>query len=177
MLFRSEVYVTILQPNNPVVLQKISKGEMNMDRERVLLALEKIKNKSESRQVGPWCQYCRASGICPEAQEATRTLSTTSSAIIDPTQLPRLLEVCVVAENVIDAVRKKAREILEQGGEIKGWKLVTSKRRSVTNSSSAFHLLEKAFGGEVALGSCSVSLTDAAKAVSFKSGEIGRAHV
>ena len=31
-------------------------------------------------------------------------------------------------------------------------------------------LLEKAFGGEVALGSCSVSLTDAAKAVSFKSG-------
>lgn len=165
-----EVYVTILQPNNPIVLQKISRSEMRVERERTLLALDRIQEKSAQRQVGPWCQYCKATGICPEAQEATKTLSTTSSAVIDPSSLPRLLEVCSLAEGVIENVRKRAREILEGGGEIPGWKLVSSKRRSITSSASAYHLIKEAFGDEVAMGASSVSLTDATRSLATKAG-------
>lgn len=166
-----EVYVTILQPNNPIVLQKMTRTEIRLERERTLLALDRIADKSASRQVGPWCQYCKATGICPEAQEATKTLTTTSStAVIDPSQLPRLLEVCTLAESVIDNVRKRAREILDAGGEIPGWKLINSKRRSITSSASAYHLIKEAFGEEVAMGASSVSLTDATKSLATKAG-------
>lgn len=165
-----EVYVTILQPNNPIVLQKIGRSELRMERERTLLALDRIQEKSAHRVVGPWCQYCKATGICPEAQEATKTLTTSSSAVIDPSQLPRLLEVCTLAESVIENVRKRAREILDAGGEIPGWKLVSSKRRSLTNSACAYGLIKEAFGEEVAMGASSVSLTDAAKSLATKAG-------
>jgi hypothetical protein len=166
-----EVYVTILQPNNPIVLQKMTRSEIRLERERTLLALDRIADKSASRQVGPWCQYCKATGICPEAQEATKTLTTTStSAVIDPSQLPRLLEVCTLAESVIENVRKRAREILDAGGEVPGWKLINSKRRSITSSASAYHLIKEAFGEEVAMGASSVSLTDATKSLATKAG-------
>jgi len=166
-----EVYVTILQPNNPIVLQKMTRSEIRLERERTLLALDRIADKSATRQVGPWCQYCKATGICPEAQEATKTLTTTNStAVIDPSQLPRLLEVCTLAESVIENVRKRAREILDAGGEIPGWKLINSKRRSITSSASAYHLIKEAFGEEVAMGASSVSLTDATKSLASKAG-------
>jgi hypothetical protein len=165
-----EVYVTILQPNNPIVLQKIGRSELRMERERTLLALDRIQEKSAHRVVGPWCQYCKATGICPEAQEATKTLTTSSSAVIDPSQLPRLLEVCTLAESVIENVRKRAREILDAGGEIPGWKLVSSKRRSLANSACAYGLIKEAFGEEVAMGASSVSLTDATRSLASKAG-------
>lgn len=164
-----EVYVTILQPNNPIVLQKMTRSEIRLERERTLLALDRIADKSAFRQVGPWCQYCKATGICPEAQEATKTLTTTTS-VIEISQIPRLLEVCTLAESVIDNVRKRAREILDAGGEIPGWKLVNSKRRSITSSASAYHLIKEAFGEEVAMGASSVSLTDATKSLATKAG-------
>ena len=165
-----EVYVTILQPNNPIVLQKMTRSEIRLERERALLALDRISDKSATRLVGPWCQYCKATGICPEAQEATKTLTTTTSAVIEISQIPKLLEVCTLAESVIENVRKRAREILDAGGEIPGWKLINSKRRSITSSASAYHLIKEAFGEEVAMGSSTVSLTEATRSLASKAG-------
>lgn len=74
------------------------------------------------------CRYCRACGTpkCPESIKPVEVLQALAP-IKDRPALPgtigRWLDACSQAEDVIVAIRKEARRILEAGGTIDGWHL------------------------------------------------------
>ena len=163
-------YVAIIQAGQEVTLERLSSSAMGMEREKLRNELERLATQKDIRVVGPQCQYCKASGVCPEAQGATLTLAKTSSTMVNVGDLPSLLDSCIVAESVIDAVRAKAREHLTEGGSIKGWKIQTQNRRYITDSSEALNRLAEIVGTEKAIKAADISVTDAEKLIMEKEG-------
>lgn len=164
-------YVTILQPGKSVVIEKLSESALRMESERLKNELQKLETQIDTRVSGSQCQYCRAVGICPEAASQTMALAEIKPEardLINPQDLPKLLEGCIVAEAVIEAVRSRAREILSDGGEVKGWKLQSVKRRQVADDAEALERLAEELGTDGALKVASISLTEAEKAIQKK---------
>ncbi|NDB94969.1 MAG: DUF2800 domain-containing protein [Verrucomicrobia bacterium] len=164
-------YVTILQAGNPVVIEKLSESALRMESERLKNELERLETSIDTRVSGPQCQYCRAVGICPEAASQTLALAQIrpeTRDLINPSDLPKLLEGCIVAEAVIDAVRARAKEIISGGGEVKGWKVQSVRKRFITDDTEALQRLSEELGTDGALKVASVSLTEAEKAIQAK---------
>jgi hypothetical protein len=164
-----EAYVAIIQAGQGVVLEKLSESAIGMERERLRNELERLSSQKETRAVGPHCQYCKASGVCPEAQNATTALANVSTGtLISPVDLPRLLDSCIVAESVIDAVRQRARDYMSEGGSIQGWKIQTQNRRYITDATEALNRLAEVVGMKKAIEAADISITNAEKLIMDK---------
>lgn len=107
--------------------------------------MARIKLPDQPRNPSPdACKYCRAKEICPEARGEVaklpalakrdgRELTMTAEEIAD------FLSRAKVVEDVIESVRSKAKRILEDGGQIPGWKLKPgSTRESITKPETVF---------------------------------------
>ena len=77
-------------------------------------ALDKADEENAPRIPGAeQCQYCLAKSDCPEAeQEALSLVSTSVDMIL--ARMPKLLDRCILAENIVKAIREKAKEELGQ---------------------------------------------------------------
>ena len=71
---------------------------------------------------GDHCKYCKAAPFCDEKKLAAR-----SALLLDKTQEADLVEALAMVDEVeawAKDVKKAAHQLLEQGAEVKGWKLV-----------------------------------------------------
>lgn len=126
------------------------------------------------------CKYCKAKEICPEAQGIVQNLPALVSRnsceiVMSPEQIAEFLAVAPLAEAVIEAVRGKARRMLEAKQEIPGWKLKPgSIRESITNPELAFARFMDAGGTQAqfvqAITVAKTKFTAAVKAATGKKG-------
>lgn len=128
------------------------------------------------------CRYCRARTTCLEAQSYTLSISNAEiderkGAIVTPEQIGILLDRCELAGKMIEAIRSKAKRMLEDGVEIPGWKLKPGAvRESVSD-------VQKVFARVSALGvdaptfsaACSITKKNLKNIVKGATGAKGKA--
>lgn len=166
-----EASYAILQRNVTPVIETLLALDLKVWEQKLFLALDRATDKSARRTAGQWCLYCKAAGSCPEAHSATRELSVRGSEIMDITKMPELLNACLQAEGVIDAVRAKARTLLKDGLPIEGWALRDESRRSITCDSTAMERVVQGVGKAIASECVDFSLSRLEKALSKDLGK------
>jgi CRISPR/Cas system-associated exonuclease Cas4 (RecB family) len=128
------------------------------------------------------CKYCKAKGTCLEAQAMVERLSLEVSRdgreiVMSPERIAAFLDIAPAAEAVIEAVRAKARRMLEAGEQIPGWTLKPgSVRESITDPSTVFGRFMAAGGTQEQFMPCvSVTKTKLKDALKTMTGEKGKA--
>ncbi len=126
------------------------------------------------------CKYCKAKEICPEARGVVEHLPALVprdglEIVMSPEQIAEFLEKVPLAEAVIEAVRGKARRMLEAKQEIPGWRLKPGAiRETITNPELAFSRFLDAGGTQAqfvaAITVAKTKFKDAVKAATGKKG-------
>lgn len=93
--------------------------------------------------VGSHCAWCPAEATCPAKKELVRLAQDLVPAELVAAELSQALDVADHIESWIKAVRKKSHELLEQGAEIEGYKLVNKRASRVWNDTPALEELIK----------------------------------
>jgi len=83
-------------------------------------------NKSVTCVTGEECRYC-ASYKCPAAVQALRSVAVLEDTRPSPEVLGNLLKEALIAQSVIKSLFAQARDLLDTGTPIPGWKLVTGR--------------------------------------------------
>jgi hypothetical protein len=104
-----------------------------------------VSNPEKKPSVCEYCNWCSKVETCaPRMAALDSSLATTedsfAAVLADPVRLGDFLAKCKVFEKFWDSAKDKAREVLESGGEVPGWKLQkgrTSKYISVQNQLGA----------------------------------------
>lgn len=92
------------------------------------------------RTPGEWCTFCRARGVCPElreqaANDAMAEFANDGSLAVEPPAplelspdvAGQLLKSAALLEGWISGLRKYCRDVMDNGGNITGWKLVNTR--------------------------------------------------
>lgn len=87
--------------------------------------------------VGSHCDWCPAEATCPAKKELVAAAEGFNPVELIATELSQALEIAEHIEGWVKAVRKKSHELLEQGAEIKGYKLVNKRATRVWNDTPA----------------------------------------
>lgn len=123
------VIMAIIQParNNPLDVWETQVKRPVSFLAELLISVSSLKKAHLSPNSGEWCKWCPAASVCPakraEAQEMI-TLDTETSE--------GLAEALLLADKVepwLRKLRKHAHEVMDQGGEIPGFKLVRTEAR------------------------------------------------
>lgn len=127
------------------------------------------------------CRYCKAKAVCPEAlamaEAAPLAVSRDGRELsITPERMGEFLAQIPAIEAVVDAVRAKARRMLEAGEEVPGWTLKPgSVRETVTDPATVFGRFVAAGGTQEKFMPCvnvtKTKLKDAVKAVTGAKGK------
>lgn len=127
------------------------------------------------------CKYCRAKGICPEAQAEVNKLPTLVprdglEIVMTHEQIAEFLAKAPLAEAVIESVRGKARRMLEAGHAIPGWKLKPgSVRETIIQPETVFGRFVEAGGTQAQfVGAISITKTKLREAVKVATGRKGK---
>lgn len=178
-----EVTVAIIQPlaGEPTTCtygsEDLSRAEFEITR-----LMEAIRKPGQPRNPSAEaCKYCRAKGICPEAQAEVANLPTMVprdgvEIVMTPEQIAEFLAKAPLAEAVIESVRGKARRMLEAGHSIPGWKLKPGAvRESITNPEAVFARFIDAGGTqERFVGAITITKTKLKDAVKGATGRKGK---
>jgi hypothetical protein len=179
----NEVTVAIIQPlAGPPSRCTYSGEDLDMARFQINELMADVKRPGQPRvPLTDACKYCRAKPICPEARGVVEKLPALVprdglEIVMSPEQIAEFLEKAPLAEAVIEAVRGKARRMLEAKQEIPGWKLKPgATRESITNPELAFARFMDAGGTQAQfVQSITVAKTkfkDAVKAATGKKGK------
>jgi hypothetical protein len=92
-----------------------------------LKAVKAAKADDPETCAGDWCKFCPGASICPQKTGAAQ-----QAKLMDPKLLKTLRKSLKLADELDDwcaAVRETAHNQLENGAEIKGWKLVMKQAR------------------------------------------------
>lgn len=120
---------------------------LRLYKEQFLLAVDEAESTNPAICSGEWCDFCPAKPICPEKTGAAQR-----AKLMDVEQLDDLREALGLADELeswIAAVRAKAHEQIEQGGAIKGWKLVMKRAtRKWKDPEAAAKRLTRKLGGK-----------------------------
>lgn len=127
------------------------------------------------------CRYCKAKAVCPEAiamaEAAPLAVSRDGRELsITPERMAEFLAQIPAIEAVVEAVRAKARRMLEAGEEVPGWTLKPgSVRETVTDPATVFGRFVAVGGTQEAFMPCvsvtKTKLKDAVKAVTGAKGK------
>lgn len=113
-------------------------------------AMFSIQENPEYTRMGPWCQYCKATSICPSQAQHLRELFDTSEEVdnVEDLDMASFLDVLEKAQSVnrlIQETRDRAKELLAEGKELDGWELQVysngSKRLRPTTKSAEYAAL------------------------------------
>ena len=144
------VTVAIIQPGcNPQI------SVCGYDAEALVIARAEVQGiltaanepNAPRRPSASACRYCKAAATCPEAQATALSVVYLDTPDLPAEQLPDLLALAKVAEQVlgarIDAIRGRARELLATDPEaVPGWELRHGRLpRSVPDTGAAFEQL------------------------------------
>ena len=80
-------------------------------------------------KMGDWCKYCPALGQCPESQSEIKALAPVLlSTALSANDAGRILARKDLLMKIVKEAEKVAEETLLRGGEVPGFKLVTSRK-------------------------------------------------
>jgi len=178
------VTVAIVQPLAGPVSVCVYDGDA-LDKARVEIDdIIRLTQKPDAPRIpsAKACKYCKAKGVCPEAQklatDAPLAVSRDGRELsISPERMAEFLEQVPAIEAVVDAVKAKAKRMLEADPEsVPGWKLKPGAERetitdptTVYNRASALGVNAKAFMGCVSVAKG--KLKDAVKAATGDKGK------
>ena len=178
-----EVTVAIIQPlaGEPTTctygVEDLSRAEFEINS-----MMEDIRKPGQPRNPSAdACKYCRAKGVCPEAQAEVSKLPTLVprdglEIVMTPEQIAEFLAKAPLAEAVIESVRGKARRMLEAGHAIPGWKLKPgSVRETITQPETVFGRFVEAGGTQaqfvVAISITKTKLKEAVRSATGRKGK------
>jgi hypothetical protein len=178
-----EITVAIIQPlaGEPTTctygVEDLSRAEFEINS-----MMEDIRKPGQPRNPSAEaCKYCKAKGICPEAQAEVNSLPTLVprdglEIVMTPEQIAEFLAKAPLAEAVIESVRGKARRMLEAGHAIPGWKLKPgSVRETITQPETVFGRFVEAGGTQAQfVGAISITKTKLKDAVRSATGRKGK---
>lgn len=178
----TEITVAIIQPlaGEPTTCTYGAKDLIRAESEISQLMID-IRNPGQPRNPSTEaCRYCKAKEICPEARGVVEHLPALVprdglEIVMTPEQIAVFLEKVPLAEAVIEAVRGKARRMLEAKQEIPGWRLKPGAiRETITNPELAFSRFLDAGGTQAqfvaAITVAKTKFKDAVKAATGKKG-------
>lgn len=113
------VTVSIIQPST----NTISTETIDIDPEHFIKIAEHIKKKD--CVTGSHCKYCEYGIACKELGKVIRAFSNTTlpdnSKINKFEEFSKLLEMAPVIEKLIEQIKEKSKQYIEQGSPIPGW--------------------------------------------------------
>ena len=182
----SLVAVAIVQPlAGPPSVCIYSAGDLKKARKEVLGIIDAIHKPDAPRIPSPKaCQYCKAKGTerCPESIAVVESLPMEVSRdgreiVLTPERLAELLEKLPMVEKVIDAIRGKARRMLEAGETVPGWTLKPgSERETIADPTTVYNRASAAGVNSEAFMACvSITKTKLKDAVKSATGDKGKA--
>lgn len=128
------------------------------------------------------CKYCKAKAQCPEALALAESAPLAVSRdgrelVISPERIAEFLGQIPAIEAVVEAVKAKARRILEDGGTVPGYTLKPgAERETITDPTTVFNRAAAAgVKSEAFMGCVSVTKTKLKDAVKAATGEKGKA--
>lgn len=178
-----EVTVAIIQPlaGEPTTCTYRSEDLSRADYEINRLMSDIRKPGQPRNPSAEACKYCKAKGVCPEAQAEVNNLPTLVprdglEIVMTPEQIAEFLAKAPLAEAVIESVRGKARRMLEAGQAIPGWKLKPgSVRETITQPETVFGRFVEAGGTQAQfVGAISITKTKLKDAVRSATGRKGK---
>ena len=178
-----EVTVAIIQPlaGEPTTCTYGAEDLVRASSEMTTL-MDDIRKPGQPRNPSTEaCKYCKAKEVCPEARGVVQKLPALVprdglEIVMTPEQIAEFLEKAPLAEAVIEAVRGKARRMLEAKQEIPGWRLKPGAiRESITNPELAFARFMAAGGTQAqfvqAITVAKTKFHNAVKAATGKKGK------
>lgn len=179
------VTVAIVQPiAGPPSVCRYSAGDLKVARKEVLGIIDAIHKPDAPRIPSPKaCQYCKAKGTerCPESIAVVEALPMEVSRdgreiVLTPERLAELLEKLPMVEKVIEAIRGKARRMLEAGETVPGWTLKPgAERETITDPTTVYNRAAAVGVNSEAFMACvsvtKTKLKDAVKAATQDKGK------
>lgn len=163
------VELVIIQPrcqheDGPIRRYEMSFEELMQFRSELALATSAIQSGRTTLVSGPHCRFCKAKAFCEEyrngvneaAQMDFAPVATTATALpieppkaeaLDPSTISRILNKASMVKDFIEAVEERAFELLNNGIDIPGYKLVHKRvnRQWIDESSVEIAFGEKAY--------------------------------
>jgi len=179
----TEITVAIIQPlaGEPTTCTYGAKDLIRAESEISQLMID-IRNPGQPRNPSTEaCKYCKAKEVCPEARGVVQKLPALVprdgvEILMTPEQIAEFLEKAPLAEAVIEAVRGKARRMIDAGQTVPGWKLKPgAARESITNPELTFARFMDAGGTQAQfVGAISITKTKLIAAVKSATGKKGQ---
>ena len=180
------VTVAIVQPlAGPPSVCLYAAGDLKTARNEVLGIIDAIRRPDAPRiPSAKACQYCKAKGTerCPESIAAVESLPLEVSRdgreiVLTPERLAELLEKLPMVEKVIEAIRGKARRMLEAGETVPGWALKPgAERETITDPTTVYNRAAAAGVNSESFMACvSVTKGKLKDAVKASTGDKGKA--
>lgn len=121
------------------------------------------------------CRWCKAKGICPEANAQLTELVTVQQEVALPMSR-ELLARCEIAKQLIDDIRERATAILSEGGEIEGYELKEgSLRTKITNPTGVYERAATlGVDGKMFADACSLTKTSLKALIKEVTGKNGK---
>ena len=171
-----EVYVCIIQPlaegDSKCTMARYGPDALRVAEAQLLTILEDIEKPDAPRIPGyKQCQYCRAKADCPEALSTINDMAqiTIPEDNTLAEQMPKLLDSCKLAEQVIKGIRAKAFDMMSENPDaIEGWKLKPGATRQIIKDlPGLFRKLkdEYGIGAETFAGNCNITKAKVTKLI------------
>jgi hypothetical protein len=91
------------------------------------------------RAAGEWCKYCPARGICPTVRGQIQTTAALSVEHMTVDQLARALDMVPALESAVDAMRERARTLIECGVTVPGYQIREERGRETVTDINELH--------------------------------------
>lgn len=173
------VVVALVQPRAPledrVTVCEYSGDDIQTARSELKDIAAGIRFCSDQRNPGSHCRYCKALGTqrCLESAQTSADLAplTLGDVMPTPEHLTKVLDICTVAEHVIEKYRDYAREFISAGGVIPGYSLVPGNNvRKLKDTAAAWKAGQAVLEPEEFMDACSVSVTKLEAKMAEKKG-------
>jgi len=178
------VTVAIVQPlAGPVSTCTYTSTDLDRARSEITGIIDAIQKPDAPRiPSAKACKYCKAKGVCPEAQklatDAPLAVSRDGRELsISPERMAEFLEQVPAIEAVVEAVKAKAKRMIESGEIVPGYTLKPgAERETITDPTTVFNRASSAgVNSEAFMGCVSVTKGKLKDAVKAATGEKGKA--
>jgi Protein of unknown function (DUF2800) len=140
-----EIRVGIVQPLVSSIPEVCDYDEttINIGYRRLITHLEHIKTPNARRVPGErQCKYCKAKLVCPEAKQVMLFIPEVNKEIT-AYEMSDLLDRATIAQQIVDAIKNKGKEMAIAGIEIPGYSLKKgNERRIITDAKVAYNALK-----------------------------------
>lgn len=178
-----EVTVAIVQPlAGPPSACVYTQDDLAVARSEIIDLMRRVQQPGQPRNPSEAaCKYCRAKAICPEARAVAGDVVYWSQPmaieLMTRQEVADFLNMAPVAEKVIEAVRAKAKQMLESGEKLPGWTLKDGPARAtITDPQTVFQRFINSGGTDAQfMRAVKIGKGDLKTALKESTGQTGKA--